>query len=236
MQLPKSISPNPLFISTIEIRFSSNITKSELLQKMILTFADEFSDLEQSKIPEDLKQQENQFKYSADYILSNNDYHLSFATNSISFEHNSEYKYWDTYFDFIKKSLDKIFNLKFIDKIERCGVRYGSMLDGLVDPAIALIDIPKLEINGMQSEFGGFKSTFSTQMSNLYLQITPNSKIVKQGEERRGLYIDIDSSLSKELEPNQEIFSIIDTLHKDQKQLFFGLLKEEYIKTLNPQY
>ena len=34
MQLPISISPNPLFISTIEIRFSTNINRLELLQKM----------------------------------------------------------------------------------------------------------------------------------------------------------------------------------------------------------
>ncbi|WP_333878366.1 TIGR04255 family protein [Flavobacterium sp.] len=237
MRLPKSISPNPLFITTIEIRFLSSLTKAELLQKMVLAFSDEFTNLEQSKIPEELKQQEKKFKYAADYMLSNDDYILSFATNSISFEHSSEYKYWETYSTFIKKSLEKIFKLGFIEKIERCGVRYGSILDGLTDPSIALIDLPKLEINGLQSEFGGFQSVFKTDTSNLFLQITPNAKISKQHEERRGLYIDIDSSYSKELEPNQEVFDIIDKLHKDQKELFFGLLKEEFVvKNLNPQY
>ncbi|MBF6641801.1 TIGR04255 family protein [Flavobacterium sp. J49] len=236
MQLPTSISPNPLFITTIEIRFSTNITKEEMLQKMVLTFSDKFPKLDKGNIPDELKKQEEQFRFAADYILSNDEYLISFTTNSISFEHNSEYKYWRNYFPFIKDSLEKIFKLGFINKIERCGVRYGSMLDDITNPNNALAEIPTIQINGMQSIFAGFQSYFKTDNSTLLLQITPNTKILKHDDERRGLYIDIDASFVNDLNPNNDVYKIIDNLHTDLKKLFFGLLKREFIQTLNPTY
>ena len=45
MQLPKSISPNPLFTSTIEIRFSTSLNRMELLQKMSSVFSNNFPGL-----------------------------------------------------------------------------------------------------------------------------------------------------------------------------------------------
>jgi uncharacterized protein (TIGR04255 family) len=236
MQLPISISPNPLFISTIEIRFSTNINRLELLQKMSSVFSKDLPILEDSKIPQELKDSEEQFRFAADYTLKNSDYSLSFGTRSLSIEHISEYKYWATYFVFIKDCLEKVFQLNFIEKIERCGVRYGSILDGNNNPKDILIDVPKIEINNMQSNFAGFQSVFKTNISTLFLQISSNAKLNKAGLIRTGFYIDIDASYSKELKPNSDVFTIIDTLHKDQKELFFGLLTDDFIKTLNPKY
>ena len=62
MQLPKSISPNPLFTSTIEIRFSTSLNRMELLQKMSSVFSNNFPILEEGRIPQELKEQEEQFK------------------------------------------------------------------------------------------------------------------------------------------------------------------------------
>lgn len=236
MRVPKSISPNPLFTSTIEIRFVTKLNRLELLQKMSSVFTNKFPTLEEGKIPQELKEQEEHFKYSPDYIYKNEDFALAFGTKSISFEHVSEYKFWPTYFEFIKNCLDKILELNFIDKIERCGVRYGSILDGMHKPHEILISVPELMINNLSSDFAGFQSVFKTEISTLFLQISTNAKLEKSGITRSGLYIDIDSSYTKEIIPNREIFDIIDKLHSDQKQLFFGLLNENFIKTLNPQY
>lgn len=236
MQVPISISPNPLFTSTVEIRFKTVINRFDLLQKMNSIFRDEFPIIEEGKIPHDLKEQEEQFRYAADFIMKNNDFSISFGTRSISFENVSEYKYWDNYFSFIKDSLKKVFDLKFIEGIERCGVRYGSMLDGHKTPDNILIDLPKLQINELNSKFCGFQSIYNTDNSKLYLQISTNLKLVKDGVTKTGLYIDIDASNASPLKPNEDVFITIDNLHKDQKQLFFGLLKKEYLETLNPKY
>ena len=83
MKVPTSISPNPLFTSTIEIRFLSNLTQQELFQKMTNVFLKELPNLELGKIPKELKEKQEQFKFAADYTLKNDDYAMSFSTNSI---------------------------------------------------------------------------------------------------------------------------------------------------------
>lgn len=236
MKVPISITPNPLFTTTIEIRFLTNINRLELFRKMNDVFSRDFPILEEGKIPFELKEQEEQFRYAADYIFKNDDYSLSFSTKSISFEHISEYKYWPTYSKFINESLNKIFELNFIEQIERCGVRYGSILDGLHNPKNILNNIPKLEINNLESNFVGFQSLYKTEYSTLYLQISANAKLIKNGVVRTGLYIDIDSSTNKRLMPNKEIYTTLDILHRDQKELFFSLLKDDFVETLNPKY
>ncbi len=236
MELPKSISPNPLFTSTIEVRFTSNLNRYDLFEKINSVFREKFPTIEEGKIPQELKDHEEQFKYAPDFILKNDDFVISFSTKSISFEHVSEYTYWTNYFSFIKNSLEKVFELGFIESIDRCGVRYGSILDGQQNPNNVLKETPRMDINNMQSEFNGFQCIFNTDISKLFLQISTNVKLVKEGVTKTGLYVDIDASYAKELKPNNEVFAIIDKLHKDQKELFFGLLKKEYLETLNPKY
>lgn len=236
MQLPISISPNPLFTSTIEIRFSSSLNKTDLFKIMSKNFSSELPLFEEGKIPQELKDKEESFKYAPDYLLKNDDFSLAFSTKSISFEHISEYKLWPNYFQFIKQCLTKIFNLDIIEKIERCGVRYGSILEEKFNTADILIDLPNLKINNLQSNFIGFQAEYTTSKNKLYLQISPNVKLVKSNITRKGLYIDIDASFNGSLTPSEEVFKIIDNLHKEQKELFFGLLKKDFIETLNPKY
>jgi uncharacterized protein (TIGR04255 family) len=236
MNLPKSISPNPLFVTTIEIRFSTSINRFELFNKMHEKFSTTLPIIEEGKIPHDLKNQNENYKFSPDFIFKNEDFSLSFSTKSIYFENISEYKLWEVYFGFVKSCLSEIFEMKFISEIERCGVRYGSLLNGITNPANVLKSVPVIDIEGVNSVLDNFKAFFNTESGMLYLQMSPNAKIQKEEIVKTGLYIDIDASLTNLIKPNDEVFSIIDSLHLEQKKLFFGLLKEEFIQTLNPKY
>lgn len=236
MTLPKSISPNPLFISTIELRFVTSLGRLELFQLMYSKFSKILPIVEEGNIPHDLKMQDENLKYQPDFIFKNDDFSLSFGTKNVSFEHISEYKLWPTYFSFVKDCLSKIFEMNFIGNIERCGVRYGSVFDNIIDPTIALKEVPNMEFKGVTGILDAFKVVFREEEKMLYLQISPSSKVQKNDVVKIGMYIDIDASFTKAILPNNEVFSIIEKLHVDQKQLFFGLLKDEFIETLNPQY
>lgn len=235
MNLPKSISPNPLFVTTIEIRFSTSINRFELFNKMHEKFSQTLPIIEEGKIHHDIRIKNENLRYSPDFIFKNDDFSISFSTNSVFFENISEYKLWDVYFSFVKNCLSDIFEMQFISEIERCGVRYGSLLNG-VNPIQALKSIPSIEVGGNASILDNFKAFFKTESGMLYLQMSPNAKIQKNETQKIGLYIDIDASNSKVLKPDDTVFLIIKNLHLEQKKLFFGLLKEEFIQTLNPQY
>lgn len=236
MTLPKSISPNPLFISTIELRFLTSLNRLELFQKMFEKFSKTLPNIEEGNIPQDIKMQDENLKYIPDYTFKNDDFSLSFGTRSVSFEHISEYKLWPSYFSFVKECLSEILKMNFINNIERCGVRYGSVFNNIANPNIALKDVPKSEVNGMLGTLDAFKAVYKKDDSVLYLQMSPNAKVQKNDIVKIGLYIDIDASFTESIEPNENVFPIIEKLHSDQKALFFGLLKDEFIQTLNPQY
>jgi len=236
MSLPKRISPSPLFNTTIEVRFQTKLDRIKMLQKMLSLFSDMFTDIKEGNIPTDIKKSEPQFKYAADYIMKNDDYILSFGENSIAFEHASDYKLWPTYFSFIKKCITRVISNNVIDKIERCGVRYGSLMEGKYEPKDILRELPKIEINGMTRKLSGYQAFYQKNNNTLFLQIKPNTKIKKDEVEKSGLYIDIDASRVSNLPPNESILEVINELHQDQKELFFGILNSEYLKTLNPEY
>lgn len=236
MSLPKSISPNPLFISTIELRFVTSLSRLELFQKMFSQFSVILPIVEEGNVPQDLKNQDENFRYLPDFTFKNDDFLLSFSTRSVSFENISEYKLWPTYFSFVKECLTEIFKMNFISTVERCGVRYGSVLNGVSSPELALKEVPKIEINGVSSILDAFRAVFRKQENILYLQISPNAKIQKNDIVKHGLYIDIDASFTRSIMANNDVFGIFEKLHYEQKELFFGILKDEFIQTLNPQY
>jgi uncharacterized protein (TIGR04255 family) len=238
MSLPKRISPSPLFNTTIEVRFQTKLDRIKMLQKMLTLFLDMFTDIKEGNIPNDIKKSEPQFKYAADYIMKNDDYMLSFGENSIAFEHISEYKLWPTYFSFIKECILRVFKSDIIDTVERCGVRYGSLMEGKYEPKEILIELPKIDVNGMTRKLAGYQAFYYKNNNTLFLQIKPNTKLKKENEngEKNGLYIDIDASRTKELFVNESLLDVINQLHQDQKELFFGILNKEYLETLNPEY
>lgn len=240
MKLPIEIFPNPLITSTVEIRFVSKIELSQMFSHVYETFVKELPRFEQVSIPKDIKLSTPQFSHSAEYNLRNDDYKLSFGNNVLSFENVGEYKLWENYFPFIASCITKFFNLGFIEKIERIGVRYASVLNNTTDINSILNFEPDLKIEGYKQKFENYKSFLNINDVTLFLQIYRNAKAVQREKTISGVYIDIDAFYIKELafEPilNTKIFEVIQLLHKEEKVLFFSLLKPEYLSSLQPHY
>jgi len=234
MNLPKQISPNPLIISTIELRFVSDLDDNNLLQTFFPLFSETMPKLTPNKIPKDLRNSQEQFKFAADYTFSNDTYSVSISNKSISFENVSEYTLWDNYFSFIKNQLSKIFNINIIKKIDRVGVRYGSILPN--DIGSILKKEPSFSVENFIGNFTQFRTDFKKDDINLHLFLAKNIKVERNGTIKFGTLIDIDASTSNNLLADISIFRIIENLHSEEKSFFFNLLHSDYITKLNPQY
>lgn len=237
MKLPKKISPNPLLISTVELRFKSSLDSVELFPLVYQSVMQDLPKLNNDNIiPKELKA-DPRLAYSPDYTLRNDDYLLSFSNKSLSFENVGAYKLWENYSSFIKKQLSALFELNFIQNIERIGLRYGSMFDGEYDLNNILINVPSCAIEGITEKVETYRSVFTVDSETaMILQVASSALANKNGNSLSGVYLDIDVSYNSDVSPNQEIFSIIDRLHSLEKDLFFKLLKPSFIQTLNPEY
>ena len=236
MQLPKQITPNPLVLSTVELRFSSNLNESSILSTIFPLFSKELPFLSEGKIPKDLKRQNEQFRYAPDFCLKNELYTLSFSNNVISFENNKEYTLWDNYFGFIKTQLLKLIGLGIIDNFDRVGVRYVSIFENKKDIQNVLKKTPSMTIDGYNENFLHYSSEIKKEKINLHLNIAKNAKVERDGVTKIGTLIYIDASFNEKSMVNESVFETIDSLHLEQKKLFFSLLCQDFIKELNPSY
>jgi len=241
MKLPIEISPNPLVTSTIEVRYYSKIGSNKLFNLVYKAFMQELPNFEQNTLPQGIKETNPQFKYAPDYILSNENYKLSFSNNVLSFENVAEYKLWGNYFPFISKSIKAFFELGHIDYVERIGVRYASVLDKTQSASEVINDVPAINVEGYDQKFEHYRSNLKKDNISILLQIFDNAKAAKNGVNSSGVYIDIDASFTGKLDKNEgafldEVLKYVDKLHSIEKELFFSLMKPEYLSTLNPKY
>jgi uncharacterized protein (TIGR04255 family) len=236
MTLPKEISPNPLVTSTVEVRFISEIEKPKLLPLVYKKFQNDLPNLNENNIPIQIKALDPQFKYSPDFILSNNDFSLAFGLNVISFENVADYKLWDNYYPFIITCLKGFFELGIIKHVERIGVRYASVFDHVEKIADVITSIPTIAVNEYEQKFGLYRCDLVKDDVNLHLQIADNVKVTKNNKFLSGSYIDIDAFFEKKIDPDGNVFTIIDKLHKQQKEVFFSLIKKAFLDTLTVKY
>lgn len=236
MKLPIEISPDPLVISTIEIRFVPKIEDANLLPLVYKHFQELTPNLEQSKIPLQIKKSDKNFQYAPDFSLNNNQYKFSFSNCVLSFENISNYSLWNNYFSFISNVTNTFINLNIIGNIERIGVRYASIFNEITSVQAVFNFDQKINLNGYNEIFEQFKTNLVKEDINFLVQIFANAEANKAGNFKKGVCIDIDASVTPPNLPVDQVLNTIDRLHKEEKIVFFSLLRQEFLNSLNPKY
>lgn len=236
MPLPKEITPNPLIGSTVEIRINSDIDKKKLLSTVFTQFQNDLPTLTHSSIPEQIKALDPKLHFTPDYVLSNDNYSLSFSTRVISFENTSDYTLWANYYPFIINSLKRFYSLGIIKSIDRIGVRYASIFENTPSISEVLKETPIIHFENYKPRFGLFNCDLSNDRINMHLQIAGNAAVTKNNKIRTGCLIDIDAFIMKKIEPDENVFTIIEELHQEEKELFWELLSDSFKEKLNVKY
>lgn len=242
MRLPIEINPNPLITSTVEIRFNSEISDENILGCFYPIFSANFPKIKDlsNRIPVELKKERPELKYIANYVLQNEKYSLSIGNDVIAFENLGTYQLWNNYFPVIKENLELLKKTGLVKGIVRIGIRYASIFENKNDINEVLNFQNSINFNGYNQENQSLRSLFIKDNVSLLVQIYNNAKLEKIGQAKiEGLYIDIDASSEKNLPTNinETLFSLIDKLHYEQKSLLFeGIMKKEFLNSLNPKY
>lgn len=235
-KLPKSISPNPLINTTVEVRFASTLEAENVLNFYLDLLRDELPKVYDRRLPQISGEiQDPRMKYAANYIFQNDDFSVSADHNIISFGNVGTYKFWDHYFPFIKKTLLKLSNTGVVQKIERIGLRYASFLPyKSEDLPIVNLEV-SFDLDDYKRRNDFLRSEFFNDRYTLIFQL---KRYVKDNENNDGVLIDIDAVCTDNIPQifNDDFFEIIDNLHSEEKKFFFDLLHPDYLATLNPTY
>lgn len=234
-QLPFKISPDPLVNNAIEIRFDTIGNEVGWFSRLLPFYIEEFPNLDTSNlIPQEIKNADPQLKYEPDYQLKNDNYAISFGDNSFLIEILGDYPLWATYFSFIKKQLSKLLSQNVIQTINRVGLRFGNVFEDRTLGDVVIF-APKISLPDYTERLISNRIELKKGDLTLRLQLSDRVKVTKLGRPFSGALVDIDVSSVVPLEPNEKLFDVIDNLHTAEKELFFDVLKPEFLASVNPE-
>lgn len=234
MNLPKNINPCPIVDALLEVRFTSNINANAVFGLIYSVLQKDFQKVETLPIlqlPDTVRTSDPNLKYKPYYKISNENLVIQIGPDVISISSFPEYLGWKLFSTIIFDVLTKIENVGIINVIERVGIRYINFFETNIFEKVNLKvcigtdDILyKNTIIRTEIEQEEFSSTL--QVAN---NVIINGKL--------GSIIDIDTFATKNLD---NFFSRktehLNAGHLKEKELFYSLLKPEFLNTLNPTY
>lgn len=240
---PKTIDPCPIIESIVEIRYSSTLPGDAVFGFLyaLLGLKDDFPKVEAQpilQIPELIRNQDDNLRYQAHYILSQGDsLQLKIGPKAIVFGCVNTYVGWDRYSAFIKKYLAKLNGTPLIDVVERIGLRYINLFK------YEILDKIKMDISLSEEKISEGTMTLRLERKHGSMlevfQIANNVGVQTAAYAGSGSTIDIDCIqpiMEKFDSSGDKLFKVIEQLHAQEKDSFYSVLRPEFVATLNPKY
>ncbi len=238
-RLPSRIEPCPIVEAAVELRFVSTESWRNLpglLSARLRKRYPQESELPLAQIPESMRQQEAGFTYQPLLQYEGPEFLIRFGPRVLTLITRTHgYPGWPRFREELAWLWDEVAAAGFVQEGERLGVRY---VDFFKQDIFSLV---VLGVSVAGQEFAGLEQSFSTvipwEKSTARLVLT-NGAFLNDGKEtRRGSILDLDAwqRLASE-DVFAEAAAQIERLHEVNKKLFFGLLKPEFLATLNPVY
>jgi uncharacterized protein (TIGR04255 family) len=237
-RLPARIAPCPIVEAALEIRFVTEEPWTTLPGLLFTKIRERYSkqrDLDLAKLPEEFRRQDPALTYLPLMQFQSGAFTLQFGPRVLSLvTKTNDYPGWQAIEEELGWVLGHAVDAGFIREAERLGARY---IDFFAEDIFQhLILRPVIGDAPFESKELSISTVLRQEALTARLKVT-NSAIVKAGNvANRGSILDIDSwvgpldfSIGNAIERFNE-------LHLMAKRTFFGLLKPEFLATLNPSY
>lgn len=236
MKLPISITPNSIKNSILEVFFDYKEPFEILFGYFYNNVLESgvYKSIELSK--ENSSSEENKSK---NILFYNDIIKFVLSENSLIINCNDKYESWSLYFDEIKNVIN-FFNFEKDIIINKIGLRYISEY-----PNMDLRENVKFEFKFGFPNISSNSYSFNTEFNynDALIILTLRNQIpfnVNNKEEKINLsIIDIDviqDNLNLNLKEIENIYEKVETNHLYEKEIFFNILNESFLKSLNPQY
>lgn len=234
MRLPKKITPCPLVESIFELRFESQIPADAIFGIVYSQFKEDYPKVEPlpiQQLPEQIRTNDPNLMFSPHYKLLGENFLIQVGPKVFSVVHAQEYKGWDFFFAEIKRSVEKFQKTEIASEITRAGLRYINVFKDMDVFSRSTINLSIGERN-LESCSKSITADISSGSFTNTLRMANNAEINIQGDVFNGSVIDIDTYI---VNP-QEIINEAEKAHIEEKNIFFSLLKDDFISDLNPDY
>jgi len=230
--IPTSIDPDLLKDSIVEIRFNSDLDFAlvpGLVYHSLIKNGYQYN----SGIINPIAQP-NQFVFNLAQPTFVNEFITCRITgNSLIYNFKTKYIGWKKYYSEITDFLRIIEDLQIVRTYSRIGLRYINILRE-TNVYEKLIDELRVNLKSLQNVATNIKTEIvhpefkiNVNLGNDFRLPEPNEKVS---------VIDIDVFLEKEINKLDELLTILDHIHTAETEVFFTVLKPEFVQTLKPNY
>ncbi len=222
VRVARKLNPAPIVEAIVEIRFDSTLPHGNVVDKLLLEFGKEYSvkNLPLHDIPEQMRNIDPQFRYIPVKQLIKDGLILQIGGRVISFVNKGQYIGWPA----LKEN---------VSQYKRLGVRYLNIVDSNILGNINLnISTPKKQIidEGVDLRIGLDHNQYKAK-----IRLSNNAHKIQKGEKIRATFLDIDTFT--EVLKEEDLLNLVDGAHVFEKQIFFALIKQDYIeKNFKPEW
>jgi uncharacterized protein (TIGR04255 family) len=236
MKIPKKISPCPIVEAIVEMRFTSKVPSEAIFGLAYNALRTEYpksNKLPISQLPEEIRTKDPNLKSKPHYQLRNENFIVQIGPEMFSLNTKKDYVGWSVYREKIGRVFSALIEQDIVETIRRLGIRYINFFD------FNIYDKINLEIlfneARLESSLIYIKTEIRDEDFINVLQITNNASVQIGGATRQGSILDIDTVFQGRILP-ESIMVLLEEAHSKEKDLFYGLLKKEFLQTLNPEY
>jgi uncharacterized protein (TIGR04255 family) len=247
MRLPKKITPDRIRESIVQIFITSEIPPAPLVG-YVYEVLSEMGFAYSNKPPRQPRDQASTANPNlvdlliTQHLYFNEEIKIQLHENgSLIFNCFNSYIGWEKYQGYIQKIVNNLYSKKIVQGFHRVGIRYISEFPNTdifenLNFTIALSGLNK-PINK-----GKFRMEWIDAPYRIVLNLVSNQQIqpiIEKGGTKVDFVsltdIDVIHDLFRTISVS-EVFKIIDEVHLKEKEIFFGLLKQEFLETLKPIY
>jgi len=237
MKIPKRINPCPIIEAIVEIRFESEMPPDAVFGILYNEFKSEYRTVEKLPIlqlPEIVRSKDINLRFQPHYKLIHDDFLLQIGPDVLSLVNVNEYVGWDNFSSRIRDTFSKLKKLTLVQKTNRLGIRYINFFKSDIYENINLKFF--LSDQPFIAEQITFRSTLATGKFLTNLQIVNNGKVAVNNTAKSGSLIDIDTYIQQKELDLLNIETFLEEGHKEEKKLFFRLLKSTFLEKFSPEY
>ncbi len=240
MNLPNNINPNPLQEAAVEIRFDSSLPPDAVFGVVYSSLRETYPEVENLpilQIPEAIRNRDENLIFQPHHKLKKENFVAQVGPRVFSLSMTPPLTSWSEFLPELVTVFEKIGNAQFISKVTRLGLRYINHFEGAILSHLNL----ELKIMGNSIEDSELyvRNIFPSGDYSILLQVVNSTERLRKGDTDATIYsaIDTDVSISgTELDFFTRIKELLNNAHAVQKETFFGLLKDDFLQTMNPEY
>ena len=239
-ELPSELKHDTILEAIFELRFEPEPPNEAVFGVIYPIVTAKFPGLKHIplpilQLPDAVRNNDPQFRYQPLNRLQGNGLSISIGPRVVSFSIMRPYIGWSKWKPFILDILNNLSVEHVIKNVERAGLRYLNFIERDIFPLI------NAEIIIIDSTVKPVSTTVRAEIPEgeyiKVIQLANSASINVKGQNKAGSLIDIDIVRNKKIQNYDfkiNLETILDKSHKMAKQLFFDIIKKDFLDELEP--